>query len=121
MWAFNPNLSDRVPMIFEYVYENKTELDYFLTGDSGAGYVMPTMLSDMNLWLDYNRPYLDKFDMDIVGFIINSKPLTMREMEAYAEIFPHGAFHNDSSKYLTILNDETVYMNMFDVDLAQSN
>lgn len=115
MWAFNPNLSDRVPMIFDYVYENKTELDYFITGDSGAGYVMPTMLKDMDLWLDYNRPYLDKFDMDIVGFIINQKPLTMREMAAYAEISPYGAFHNDGSKYLTVYNDETVYMNMMDV------
>ncbi len=115
MWAFNPNLSDRVPMIFDYVYENKTELDYFITGDSGAGYVMPTMLKDMDLWLDYNRPYLDKFDMDIVGFIINKKPLTMRELAAYAEISPYGSFHNDGSKYLTIYNDETVYMNMYDI------
>ena len=115
MWAFNPNLSDRVPMIFDYIYENKTELDYFVTGDSGAGYVMPTMLKDMDLWLDYNRPYLDKFDMDIVGFIINQKPLTMRELAAYAEISPYGSFHNDGSKYLTVYNEETVYMNMYDV------
>ena len=115
MWAFNPNLSDRVPMIFDYVYENKTELDYFITGDSGAGYVMPTMLKEMDIWIDYNRPYLDKFDMDIVGFIINQKPLTMRELAAYAEISPYGAFHNDPSKYLTIYNDQTVYMNMMDV------
>jgi hypothetical protein len=115
MWAFNPNLSDRVPMIFDYVYENKTDLDYFVTGDSGAGYVMPTMLKDIDLWVEYNRPYLDKFDMDIVGFIINQKPLTLREMAAYAEISPHGSFHNDGSKYLTIYNNETVYMNMYDV------
>jgi hypothetical protein len=115
MWAFNPNLSDRVPMIFDYIYENKTELDYFTTGDSGAGYVMPTMLKDMDLWLDYNRPYLEKFDMDIVGFIINQKPLTMRELAAYAKISPYGAFHNDPSKYLTVYNEETVYMNMMDV------
>ncbi|MBR5798351.1 MAG: hypothetical protein IKY29_05310, partial [Clostridia bacterium] len=115
MWAFNPNLSDRVPMIFDYIYENKTELDYFVTGDSGAGYVMPTMLKDMDIWIEYNRPYLDKFDMDIVGFIINAKPLTMRELEAYAEISPYGSFHNDGSKYLTVLNGETVYMNMYDI------
>ncbi len=115
MWAFNPNLSDRVPMIFDYIYENKTENDYFVTGDSGAGYVMPTMLKDIDLWVEYNRPYLDKFDMDIVGFIINQNPLTMRELAAYAEISPHGSFHNDGSKYLTIYNNETVYMNMYDI------
>ena len=115
MWAFNPNLSDRVPMIFDYIYENKTDLDYFITGDSGAGYVMPTMLKDMDLWLDYNRPYLDKFDMDIVGFIINQKPLTMRELAAYAKISPYGSFHNDASKTLTVYNEETVYMRMYDI------
>ena len=115
MWAFNPNLSDRVPMIFDYVYENKTDLDYFVTGDSGAGYVMPTMLKDIDLWVDYNRPYLDKFDMDIVGFIINQNSLTRRELAAYAKISPYGSFHNDASKTLTVYNEETVYMRMYDI------
>lgn len=112
MWAFNPNLSDRVPMIFDYVYENKTENDYFVTGDSGAGYVFPSRLEDLDKWVAYNQPYLEKFDMDIVGFIIDDKALSLEAMEAYAEIAPLGGFVNNG-KHLTILNDQTVFLRMW--------
>ena len=112
MWAFNPNLSDRVPMIFDYVYENKTENDYFVTGDSGAGYVFPSRLQDLDKWVDYNEPYLSKFDMDIVGFIIDDKKMSLDIMKAYAEIAPLGGFVN-TGDYLTVLDDETVFLRMW--------
>ena len=102
MWAFNPNLSDRVPMIFDYVYENKTDLDFFVTGDSGAGYVMPTFLPDLEAWNAFNKPYFEKFDMDIVGFIIDKKPLTKREFKAYADMGIKGAFYNNYGKPLVV-------------------
>ena len=113
MWGFNPNLSDRVPMVFDYVYENKTANDYFVTGDSGAGYVIPSLLPEYNSWVEFNAPYLSKFDMDIVGFIINgSNVLTDAILKAYAEIAPVGSFHNDSSQKLIIYNGKTVYMHL---------
>ena len=113
MWGFNPNLGDRVPMVFDYIYENLTENDIIATGDSGAGYVIPAMLPDIDTWVEYNEPYLDKYDMSIVGFIINgSNKMTEREFSAYAKIAPVGSFHNDSSKKLVIWNDETVFMHL---------
>lgn len=113
MWAFNPNLGDRVPMVFDYVFEHATENDYFVTGDSGAGYINPDMLPDLDTWVEYNRPYLAKYDMDIVGFIINSKSeMTEEIMAAYAEIAPVGSFHNDISTQLVVYNDRTVYMHL---------
>ena len=112
MWGFNPNLSDRVPMIFDYVYENLGS-DYIVTGDSGAGYVIPSALPELDTWTEFNMPYMDKFDLDIVGFIINgNNKMTNEIFEAYAKIAPVGSFHNDSSKKLTILNDETVYLHL---------
>jgi hypothetical protein len=99
-------------MIFDYVYENKTENDYFVTGDSGAGYVFPSRLEDLDKWVAYNQPYLEKFDMDIVGFIIDDKALSLEAMEAYAEIAPLGGFVNNG-KHLTILNDRTVFLRMW--------
>ena len=120
MWAYNPNLSDRVPMIFDYIYENKTPNDYFVTGDSGAGYVFPSRLKDIDKWIDYNRPYLDKFDMDIVGFIIDDKKLSIDSMAGYAEISPMGAFVN-TGDYLTILDDETVFLRMWGSIQSPSN
>lgn len=120
MWAFNPNLSDRVPMIFDYVYENKTELDYFVTGDSGAGYVFPSRLQDLDKWVEYNKPYLEKFDMDIVGFIIDDRKLSIESMAAYAEISPLGGFVN-TGDYLTIFDNETVFLRMWGSIQAPSN
>lgn len=113
MWGFNPNLSDRVPMVFDYVYENMTDNDYIVTGDSGAGYVIPSLLPEYDSWVAFNAPYLSKFDMDIVGFIINgSNELTDAILKAYAKIAPVGSFHNDSSQKLIIYDSETVYMHL---------
>ncbi len=112
MWPFNPNLSDRVPMIFDYVYEKRTENDFFVTGDSGAGYVFPSSLPDMNAWIAYNEPYLEKFDLDIVGFIINGwDDLSLREYSAYAQLAPEGSFVNNGP-YLTVYNNETPFLMM---------
>ena len=118
MWAFNPNLADRVPMIFDYVYENKTELDYFTTGDTGAGYVFPNKLKDLNMWIEYNEPYMDKFDMDIVGFIIDNEGLRKDVLEAYTEITPYGAFTNVgtyANDYLTVMDEEWVFLREMDI------
>ncbi|MBQ7338024.1 MAG: hypothetical protein IJW40_06160 [Clostridia bacterium] len=113
MWGFNPNLGDRVPMVFDYIYENLTENDILATGDSGAGYVIPAMLPNIDTWVAYNEPYTEKYDMDIVGFIINgNNPMTDREFAAYAEIAPIGSFHNDSSKKLVVWDNLTVYMHL---------
>jgi len=112
MWGFNPNLSDRVPMIFDYVYENLGH-DFIVTGDSGAGYVIPSALPELDTWTEFNMPYMAKFDLDIVGFIINgNNKMTQEIFEAYAKIAPIGSFHNDSSKKLTILDGETVYLHL---------
>lgn len=126
MWAFNPNLGDRVPMIFDYIFENMTPNDILVTGDSGAGYVIPSMLPDMDAWVAYNEPYTKKYDMDIVGFIINgNNRLTSREFSAYAKIAPVGSFHNDWSQKLTVWNDSTVFMHLMnginpnDADVAR--
>jgi len=116
MWAINPNLSDRIPMAFDYIYENKTELDYLITGNSGAGYVMPAYLDDMDPWMDYCKQYMTKFDMDMVGFIINKSTLTWREIKAYSEISPHGCLTTSLpwKSQLLVYDDKTVFLTMRD-------
>ncbi len=111
-WAFNPNLSDRVPMVFDYVMENLKPGEYLISGDSGAGYIMPSALIDPKIrslpeasanWIAYNEKYFKKFDIDIVGFIINGvNPMTDNIMEMYNKIAPVGSMHNDGGKRLTI-------------------
>ena len=109
MWGFNPNLSRRVPMVFQYVYENLSDLDVVVTGDSGAGYVIPSALvselkrdgrpSGAKAWIDFCDEYMSKFQMDMVGFIINgNNKMTTDVFEMYNRIAPAGSFHNDSSQ-----------------------
>ena len=80
-WAFNPNLIERAPMIFDYCYDTRTPLDYFVAGDSGAGYVNPTNLlpprrpsglpSAAEAWIEHNIRYFNRLNYSITGFLIN--------------------------------------------------
>ena len=40
LWCFNPNLSQRIPVVWDYVYSHIGENDYIAAGE-GAGYTMP--------------------------------------------------------------------------------
>ncbi len=117
-WAFNPNLSDRLPMLFDYVYENKTENDYFITGDSGAGYVVPTHLLTSSskrtnpdgtaAYVRYALPYYQKFDMSITGFILNTfQPINSEIRALYNQLSPAGSLdgpHMSADGPLVIYN-----------------
>lgn len=127
-WGFNPNLSNRIPMVFDYIYKNKSDLDYFITGDSGAGYVNPSALvqnkrvrklpTSVDTWVNYNKPYLEKFDMDICGFVLNGALKYVDEVfDMYSKITPVGCFANSPNK-LTITNG-TPMLQMSDYSDAQ--
>ncbi len=114
MWSINPNLSYRVPMIFDYMYENKTDLDYFAGGDGGAGYIIPEgLFHDKALaytgekrpaenadggqaWADYCKTFYKRFDLDITGFIINGANyrVTKNIAATMNQFSPVGSFTN---------------------------
>lgn len=121
-WAFNPNLSERAPMVFDYVYENMTDNDFFVAGDSGAGYVIPYGLTEecdyrenppaIFEWAEYSTPYYERFDYDITGFIINGNETVTNEiMAAFNRISPKGSFHNSLKRPLTVYNG-TPYLHL---------
>ncbi len=101
-WAFNPNLCDRAPYVFDYVYRTKSKNDWFIGGDSGAGYLNPTLLTGdrlgsglpdaLDLWVKHNQAYYDRFDYRITGFVINGfhGDMPQRVQEAYAKFSPDG-------------------------------
>ncbi len=108
-WGFNPNLSNRIPMVFDYVYKNKADLDYFIAGDSGAGYVNPTALiqkkgirelpTATQTWINYNKPYLERFNMDVTGFILNGALSFNTDIyDMYSKITPAGNFSNNETR-----------------------
>lgn len=115
MWCFNPNLSKRVPMVFDYVYENKTGNDFFAAGDSGAGYLNPSLLfsprifSDLpnadSLFIEHNKYYFEKFDINHVGFIINGHhKFDDKIYNLYSEFVKSGAGHNGHREPVHIKN-----------------
>jgi hypothetical protein len=136
MWSINPNLSYRVPMVFDYLYENKTENDYFAGGDGGAGYIIPDALFTEKVlsrtgekrtkpnagdsFAAYSKVFYDRFDMDITGFLINAENGGINKniascVNQYSPIgsFNDGNFHKEKPKvyqgtyYVKCLNQIT--------------
>ncbi|MCE5339992.1 MAG: hypothetical protein LLF92_02525 [Planctomycetaceae bacterium] len=82
-WAITPNTIDRVSAVFDYMYRHKTSKDYFISGDSGAGYVNPHQLSGTRspsgyssgipIWQEHCRKYFRMLDYSISGWLLNGK------------------------------------------------
>ena len=102
MWCISPVLQQRVPMAMEYRRESATKNDYFAAADNGAGYLMPGMLQQprpisalpdgLDAWVAHNKPYYDKWDLSITGFIIDGQApgLNKKGLDAYAKFSPNG-------------------------------
>lgn len=101
-WAFNPNLADRAPQASAYAYRHASTNDFFIAGDSGAGYLNPRALtvrpdsglpSGLASWEEHCRRYYARWDMTITGFILDGSGggSTDHEFAAYARFSPDGA------------------------------
>jgi len=101
-WAFNPNLADRFAPGFDYLRRTKSDLDFFVAGDSGAGYVNPTALLEprrfsnlpdgLDVWIEHCRKYFERWDLSGVGFVIDgdARPSDRAVLERLAEYAPDG-------------------------------
>ncbi len=101
-WAFNPNLAHRFPVGMHFVRRNASASDYFIAGDSGAGYLNPGFLSrprphsglpdGWKAWEEHCRREYTRWDIRITGFIIDGNARAMEEqgLDAYARFSPGG-------------------------------
>lgn len=100
-WAFNPNLADRAPQALAYAYAHASTNDYFIAGDSGAGYLNPralTLRPDSGLppaleaWVAYCRPRYARWGMTITGFLLDGAAGASQDAEfaAYQRFSPDG-------------------------------
>ena len=89
----------RFPVIYGHLYKTKTPNDFFISGDSGAGYLNPTLLlpdpktgrrgessvtkSGAAAWEKWNKMWYTKFDLSFTGFLINGDqgPLTNESLK----------------------------------------
>jgi hypothetical protein len=101
-WAFDPNLADRAPQALVYAYRHATTNDFFIAGDSGAGYLNPRALtvrpdsglpSGLEAWTGHCRRYFARWGMSVTGFILDGSggPSTDLEFAAYRSFSPDGA------------------------------
>ncbi len=100
-WAFDPNLADRAPQALVYAYRHATTNDFFIAGDSGAGYLNPRALTDrpdsklppgLELWTEHCARYFKQWDMTITGFMLDGSAgaSTPEEFSAYKRFSPDG-------------------------------
>ncbi len=102
-WAFNPNLAERIPMFFDWVHQTATEKDIFVAGDSGAGYINPSLLvegkrqhsnlpSGLKAWSTWCKKWYGLFDLTISGFVLDgcNNPNLSEVKRTYAAFSPDG-------------------------------
>jgi hypothetical protein len=101
-WAFNPNLADRMAPCMAWVRKTASKQDFFISGDSGAGYLNPGHLqeprkysglpSGVKAWAEHCKKYYTRWDISITGFVIDgyAPPMNAETKDAYAEFSPRG-------------------------------
>jgi hypothetical protein len=126
-WAVNPNLDRRAPHAMHYIRTNASANDWFIAGDSGAGYLNPGMLFRPRLeadlpeggeaWVNHNLPYFKRYDLSITGFIIDghSPAMGQKGLDAYMRFSPDGiigqklpaaqGLHRGAMPYITMKMD----------------
>jgi hypothetical protein len=100
-WAFDPNLADRAPQALVYAYRHATTNDFFIAGDSGAGYLNARALtvrpesrlpSGLEAWTRYCEAMMGRWDMTITGFVLDGSAGGSTDLEyaAYRRFSPDG-------------------------------
>lgn len=101
-WGFNPNLAERFPVGMAYTRATATPNDFFVTGDSGAGYLNPHLLmeprkhsglpSGLDAWSKHCEKWYKQWGLSITGFIIEGDATKTPDAvkEAYKRFSPAG-------------------------------
>ena len=101
-WAVNPNLALRFPYGLHYYRKTATLQDFFIAGDSGAGYINPGYLeaprkisglpSGVEVWREHCKYWYERFDITLTGFLLEGNAPTMSDelWDAYTDFSPDG-------------------------------
>lgn len=101
-WAFNPNLCERFPLGMAWTRATRTPNDFFVAGNSGAGYVnvghvqasrvISGLPSGLPAWEAHCRQFYEQWDISLTGFLIDGYAPCMGDAawRAYARFSPDG-------------------------------
>jgi hypothetical protein len=101
-WAFNPNLCERFPLGMVWSRQRQTNNDWFVAGDSGAGYLNPGYLtpprplsglpSGLLPWEQHCDRFYKQWDLSLTGFVLDgfAPGLSGPGLDAYSRFSPDG-------------------------------
>jgi hypothetical protein len=98
-WGINPGMEEEIPGIMTYLLATRTDLDYLVGANSGAGYVNPQGLSRRyrRQWLTRTEDYYERYGISIQGFLLNGRgyDLPPEWVERFARITTNGIISPD--------------------------
>jgi hypothetical protein len=99
-WGIDPNLCKRFPLGMAYAWMNRSKMDWFVAGDSGAGYLNPAFLlpprpesglpSGLPAWVEQCTSLYKQWSITLTGYVADgfSTGLPPALMDAYSQ-FSH--------------------------------
>jgi len=99
LWGINPNLSESYPDIMQYLYNTKTENDFFAADASAAGYMNPNRIDPayLPLFIEHNKRFYEQWDMSLSPMVLDWDEPTDAVKDAFLQFSPDG--------YATIVMD----------------
>ena len=130
-WAINPTSLDRASVAMDYMYRHKTDKDYFMAPNSGAGWVMPTRLynrtdpaysqypSIIPVWQQHCRDYYRISDYSISGWLLDNQAITLTDGINYAPFSGDGMGMTVTG--VLALHDDIPMLNLASTDPFQQD
>ncbi len=122
-WAINPGLADRMPVVFDYVYNDISKNNVIVASNGGVGYINSNELflpkdgekspssrtnpAGADNFVKVSKEYFEKFDIDMISHL--SGRVNDDIYALYNQIAPKGIFHNDYSQSSVLLNGVGYY------------
>ncbi len=124
LWGVNPNLSETYPDIMQYLYETKTDNDFFAADASAAGYMNPNRIAPehLPLFVRHNKKFYEQWDISLSPMVLDVDEPTPAVKDAFLQFSPDGFativldFHNAGGK----LPDPHVWKGMPVIELINN-
>ena len=94
-WPVNFGPKNRIPFIYDYMYDHASENCYFIGDHNGYGYLELATLADPDRpsglngsfddFLELTRTWWDQYDLSIQGFLINTTANIYQDAWPYSE------------------------------------
>ena len=98
-WGINPGMEEEIPGIMTYLLARRSENDYLVAANSGAGYINPQGLSRRyrRQWLTRSARYYEKYGLTVQGFLLNGRgyDLPPEWIARFAKLAPDGIISPD--------------------------